>query len=125
MTVKLGEQRTSVTIELSGERFTITRVVVGVHRAYGEYLDRAGELLKRLSKYEEGEESEKLVDEVEGFYQRKYEMLYYCIRLLLEKNGYEFDRNWWEENAEQQDLEEFVVEAMKKDGTGKKKATAG
>ena len=45
------------------------------------------------------------------------------VRELLESNGYEFDGEWWKRKTSPDDMNEFMVECVKRDskGTVKKK----
>ena len=139
--VDLNEKsRASVTIELGGKSFKIERVVTGVRQLYGRHVTTAGQLLVKVGQLNEriqavksatAEEQKKAEDaveentaEVEKFASEKLDILLRCIELLLVKNGYEFDRQWWIENGDDKDYQDFIVEAFKKDSAGQKKTAA-
>lgn len=140
-TVSLDSKpRNTVTIEVAGASFQITRVVIGARKLFGELMQDMGKYLELTGKLEEkfaevGEDPEKqeklqaeikqVSKEIEDFSEDKINRYMDIIRILLEKNGYSFDRNWWIENCEQADLQYFISEAMNKDVDGSKKKTPG
>jgi hypothetical protein len=125
--------RPEVELSISGESFRIRRVVNAVRRIYGQYMERAGKEIERLgdlqSRLETGAATDQDVadatERVSEVVEQRDEAINECIRLILEKNGYEYDQQWWEENSDQYDRQHFVVAALNKDvkpGAGKKKA---
>lgn len=127
----LNEQKKSIMITLADKRFEIKRVVTGVLQLYGEYmkdvgtgLEQIGYLQEKMDKLstmtpEEVEETNRELEgisaEVEDFNQKKLDRLLRMIELLLEKNGHEFDREWWIENADISDYQNFITAAINKD----------
>lgn len=140
-TVSLDSKpRNTVTIEVAGVSFQITRVVIGARKLFGElmqdmgkYLELTGKLEEKFSHIGEDPENRKALDEeikqvskeIEEFSEDKLNRYMEIIRILLEKNGYTFDRDWWIENCEQADLQFFINEAMNKDVDGSKKKNPG
>lgn len=138
-----ASSRPVVTIEVGDRRFSIRRVVTGVRQLWSafvvEYMsyiervyayDEAVKKLRASGKPEAAEEIRRLTDEinsaVDGFSTRKVDALLRIIELLLTKNGYEFDRQWWIDNAEESEYKDFIMAALDKDsGPVKKKTPAG
>jgi len=140
--VDLDKKKESITIKLAEQRFTVKRVVTGVLQLYGEYTREAGEKLEqigylqdRMEKFSElspeeiekaDEELKQIVDEVDEFSKGKINRLLEIIELILTKNGYEFDRQWWIENADMTDYQSFINACINKDLPDvKKKKTVG
>lgn len=137
--VDLSEKpRVVVELRLGDETFRITRVVVAVRHLYGEFLKEGGALMEKVGEVKALEdrfggaqtdeenlritaEIEAITKEVEHFSEQKIDQLFSCIELLLTRNGYEFDRAWWMDNADDADLQGFIVECVMKDTAGKKK----
>ena len=109
--------RASVDLKLGGKTFHISRVVMGVRRLYGELVVETGQLLEKVGslKEAEGEELEKLSTETEDLATRNQDRLFKILRLLLIKNGYKYNREWWEDNADDSDLRTFILSAINKD----------
>jgi chromosome segregation ATPase len=139
-TANLDANRKTITITLGGARWRISRVVTGVRRRYAEILTRSGEEIEKVSRLQALQEKDELTDEdarelgelvetlgreVDEFQQWKTEELYRCLELLLEKNGYEFDREWWDDNADIGEIQEFITAALTKDQESKKEGTGG
>lgn len=133
--------RAAVTLQLGGRSFRIARVVTGVRRLYGEFLRETGRLLEQtadiaklseaLDAATEEAEQKRLGAEIaaasapiEDSVERRSADIMRILRLILEKNGYEFDPEWWDENADQADIVAFIAESLNKDDPGQKK-TAG
>lgn len=66
-------------------------------------------------------EISRLTEEIEHFAARKNDQLMACIKLILESNGYAFDRQWWQDNGDEMDFQGFIVEALMKDSPAQKK----
>lgn len=138
--VRIDErERPAISIEVAGASYLIKRVVTGVRQRWGEFMQLQGEALKqvdqlRASLEQAGEGSqEQLQREItrmnsftEKIARQREEAERECIRLVLEKNGYELDWHWWLENTDSTDRQSFIVEALNKDAIekGKKKAAS-
>jgi hypothetical protein len=133
-----ASSRPVVTIEVGDRRFLIRRVVTGVRQLWSAfvvefmgYMERVNEYDSAVKKLRAGgkpgaaEEIRKLTEEVEaavdGFSIRKIDALLRIIELLLTKNGHEFDRQWWIENAEESEYKDFIISALEKDSPPVKK----
>jgi len=139
--VNLDQKKESVTIKLSGESFTVKRVVTGVLQLYGEYTREAGEKLEqigylkdRMDKFSElspedidkvDGELKQIVEEVDEFSNKKIDRLLEIIELILTKNGHQFDRKWWIESADMTDYQNFITACINKDLPDVKKKKAG
>lgn len=127
------KDRPEVELSISGATYRVRRVVNAVRRIYGQYLERAGKEIENLGalqrRLDDGKATQEDVaaatDRVTEVVLEREEAVMQCIQLILEKNGYEYDRDWWDENTDQYDRQHFVVSALNKDvkpGGGKKKA---
>jgi len=118
--VNLDDKRNTVTIEVGGNAFKISRIPLRLNRMYGEYLTRICKYLDQIKETEE----EALGDLAESFALDKADAIEKMLEYVLTSNGIEYNRDWWEDNADYTDMETFIVEAMKKDQApeGKKKA---
>ncbi len=136
--VNLDDEKNSVTIIVEGREFTISRIVLKARQLYGEYLIFCGNYLTMIGdmnkKVESATKAEletinvKLEKDIEEFAIKKAAHLNGLAKIIMEKNGYDFDLSWWEENADYQVMEQFILTAMKKDespvDTKKKEAIA-
>jgi hypothetical protein len=132
--VNLDDEKNSVTLIVEGKEFTINRIVLKARQVYGEYLKLSGEYLKLIAESNdtEGKSVEelealnaKLEKAVEDYAFRKAEYLDELLEIILVKNGYDFDIDWWHDNTDYGAIESFVYAALKKDDEGapsKKKA---
>ena len=136
-TVDLAQQgRPEVTLSLSGQEWTIKRVVLATHQYYQLLLKSASEaqarfadLQNRLAAGEAGDEDvaglqQEIADEAEA----RQRITYQCIESILTANGYEFDQEWWDVNSDRHEQHGFIAAALNKDmqgmssgGSGKKK----
>jgi len=126
-------ERPVVTVKVADRSYAIRRVVTGVRQLWSSFvvdqmtcLDHVGQFEKEL-KEAEANPTEETVEkvkvlsgtieaEVDAFYSRKIDTLLRVIELLLVKNGYGFDRQWWIDNAEEADYRDFVVAVLSRDG---------
>jgi hypothetical protein len=121
--------RPVVTLQVAGQSFTIRRVVTGVHRLWSAYVRESVELLDQVDQYSkqnpDAEEVKRQLSEltaqVDEFYRTKVERMLQIIELLLTKNGYPFDRDWWIDNAGEEDYREFIIEVLNRATEGAKK----
>jgi hypothetical protein len=127
--------RTAVTLTLAGESFTIRRVVTGAQQLWSAFVRESAEYLEKIDAYQKAisgktspeelaRRTEEISREVDVFAETKLDRLLGIIELLLEKNGYSFDRKWWIDNAGEEDYREFITSAMLKDQKGAKKNEA-
>jgi hypothetical protein len=135
--VNLDDERNSVAIKVEGKEFVISRIVLKARQLYGEYLKLSGEYLNLIAESQEKANSKdakeleevnaKLELAVEDYAFRKAEYIEELLEIILVKNGYDFDIDWWHDNTDYSVMESFVYQALKKDETGapaKKKAEA-
>lgn len=124
------EKCITAVISAGDHSFRISRVVIAVRVLYSNHIKEMGDLLQRLSKLDakdaDSEEAQRLSAEAEEFAKRKLDLYSKIISLLLEKNGYEYDREWWEENTDELDMRTFIEKCLTKDAPAdgsKKKET--
>lgn len=123
--VNLDDQKNSVTIVTEGKEYTINRIVLKARQMYGEYLIFAGNYLNMIGAINDKVKTatndelqainEQLEKDIESYAYGKAEHLQGMMKIILEKNGYDFDLKWWEENSDYQAMEQFIITAMKKD----------
>lgn len=109
--------RVAIDLRLGGQSFRISRVVMGVRRTYGDLMKETGEALAKVAAlaHAEDDELERLGAEAEALAERNQTRLFHILELLLTKNGYEYDPEWWLDNGDEEDLRTFIVSAINKD----------
>ena len=123
----LNDRQKCVTavLKISDKEFRISRVVTGVRVIYSNMLTEMGEQLKAVgsldTKTASKEEIQAAIDKADAFKEKRTADQDRCLELLLVKNGYEFDRTWWEENADEYDVRCFIEACLSKDASGSKK----
>jgi len=127
--------RSTVILEIAGQSFTIRRVVTGAQQLWTAFVKESMAYLEKIDAYQKTaaetkgqKEFAKLTEdisrEIDEFAKSKIDRLLNILELLLTKNGYTFDRQWWIDNADEADYREFIMKSMKKDqkdGNVKKK----
>jgi hypothetical protein len=126
-TVDLAQQnRPEVTLSLSGQSWTIRRVVLATYQYYQVIIKSATDAQERFSELRDRLTSgaaddtditamqQEIVDEAE----KRQEMTYRCIESILTANGYEFDREWWDANSDRHEQHGFIAAALNKDMQG-------
>lgn len=128
--VNLDDEGKSAAITIGGKEFVISRITLRARQKYGEYLVFSGEHYQKV--YEINKRVEVAGDDIEtltamnnemtamieSFAVEKAAKIEVLLQIILEKNGYEYSRNWWEENADYGKMELFIVSALKKDEDG-------
>lgn len=112
-------------IRLGGMEFRIVRVVIAARVMYSNYLSRVAALFSDISAAEGGKvDAKALMDRYGDFAQKAPDILLEIIQAILETNGIAFDRTWWENHSDVEDMRNFIDACMSKgdDGKGKKKA---
>ena len=124
------EKCVTAVIAVGDQTFRISRVVIAARVLYSNHIKEMGDLLQKLSGLSEkdsgSEKAKRLSEEADAFAARKLDTYSSIIRLLLEKNGYSYDRIWWEENTDEMDMRTFIESCLMKDspaGGDKKKET--
>jgi hypothetical protein len=123
--------RPILTIEVGERTFEIRRVVTGARRLWSAFVAESQGYLAKIAEFdkdrqaleaqgEKGEAeiirlTEQISADVTAFADGKIERLFGILELLLTKNGYEFDRQWWVDNADETDYRSFILEALAKD----------
>jgi len=124
--------RKAVTLQIAGQSFTIRRIVTGAQQLWSAFVRESAEYLEKIDAYQKAisgkisaeeiaQRTEEITRDVDAFAETKLDRLLGILELLLEKNGYEFDRQWWVDNAGEEDYREFITSAMLKDQEGTKK----
>lgn len=128
--VNLDDEGKSVSITIGGKEFVISRITLRARQKYGEYLvfcgshyQKATEINKRLESDRETVETltamqNEMTTMIESFAVEKASKIDQLLQIILEKNGYEYSREWWEENTDYNKMELFIVSALKKDEEG-------
>jgi hypothetical protein len=99
--------------------------VLKARQLYGEYLMMAGSYMSKIGEAQEavkGDDVKKLEEinammekAIETYAFQKADFIERMLEVILTKNGYEYNRTWWEENTDYQVMEQFIFQAMKKD----------
>lgn len=127
-------KRNVVELSVGGKFYRITRVVTGVRKMYADYMARTGELVEKAAELErkEGESEEDhsarvetVSAEVKEFHSKKEDLLYTMLELILSRNGYQLDREWWELNTDLLDQQQFLDICLTKDAPAQKKTMMG
>lgn len=125
--VNLDDEGKSISITIGGKAFVISRITLRARQKYGEYLVFCGEhyqksidVNKRIEAV--GEDQSILASmqsemelAIENFAIEKAQKIESLLKIILEKNGYEYSRDWWEENTDYNKMELFIVSALRKD----------
>lgn len=123
----LNERRKCVTavLKVADKEFRISRVVTGVRVLYSNFLTQMGQLLQEIGNLDtqkaEDQEIKNAIEKAEAFKKTREETTTHCLELLLTKNGYEYDKAWWDENADEYDVRSFIEICISKDADGSKK----
>lgn len=112
-------------IKVVDREFRISRVVNAVRVSYSNLLRRMGELMKEIGSLDPETMSEEdlkaMTSRVDAFAEERERTEDLCLRLLLEKNGIDYDRRWWSENTDEHDIRGFIEACLSKDASGSKK----
>jgi hypothetical protein len=123
--IDLNGREKSITakIKMSDTTFTINRVVIAVRVLYSNHLKKMGDLFKKVGQLDEKDINalNKLNNSIDEFNEEKEALYDKILKLLLEKNGYKYNKTWWEENAEETDIRNFIEECLSKDSTTRNK----
>lgn len=123
----LDEEKSSLTITISGKDFVISRITLQARQRYGDYLIFCGEYYQKALETNKRAESasettetliaiqNEMTNMIESFANEKASMINKLLKIILEKNGYEYSQEWWVENTDYNDMEKFIVAALKKD----------
>jgi len=117
--IDLNGREKSITakIKLSDTTFIIDRVVIAVRVLYSNHLIKMGELFKKVGEIKEDDQKalKEINISIEEFNEEKEKVYDKILKLLLEKNGYEFNKTWWNENTDELDIRNFIEECLNKD----------
>ncbi len=126
----LNDRQKCVTavIRVSDKEFRISRVVTGVRVTYSNMLTEMGEQLKSVGEIDTEkatkEEIQAAIEKADQFEKKRKDALDRCMDLLLSKNGYEYDRQWWQDNTDEHDVRSFIEACLSKEAKGSKKKQA-
>jgi hypothetical protein len=119
------EKCVTAIIKVSDMEFRISRVVTGVRVEYSNLLVGMGSMMKEVGHFDVSAASDDEVREMsakaERFAKGKADTYRRCMRLLLEKNGIPYDPAWWDENADEYDIRNFIEACLSKDSQSVKK----
>lgn len=120
------ENTTSVALKIQDKTFKISRIVTGARVKYSNLLKQQAKLFDEISNIDSDNEEDALALSARwnDFAEELPSLLLEVIELLLTKNGYGYDEDWWNENCDIQDYRNFIDAALSKDSdheTSKKK----
>ena len=130
-----SQERKTLTITAGEKTFVIRKVVMAVMKLHNKRIavlkDRvklAGEMEKKPE--EASKDYDKRMETVMGKIaktnQEEEEIIDEMMERILTVNGNEYDKAWWEENADEKERNAFIEAALNKDnapGTGTEKKT--
>jgi hypothetical protein len=119
--INMDDEAKTLTIVLGGKEWEIKRTVIAVRDKWNLYLDRADKFQKRVLDIvkQDGATVDQVVQE---FTEWKADFIEGLVKQILESNGYDYDGDWWANNASYDDIVRFIYEIATKDDTDKKKA---
>lgn len=116
-------------IRVQDKEFRISRVVTGVRVLYSNLLTEMGGILKDVGsidpKAASEDELKEALSKADAFKERRLSAMDRCMELLLTRNGYEYDRSWWDGFTDEYDVRSFIEACLSKDAKGSKKKSAG
>lgn len=116
-------------IRVSDKEFRISRVVTGVRVLYSNMLTDMGAMLREVGsldpKAATEDELKEALSKADAFKERRLSAMDLCMELLLTRNGYGYDRSWWEDYTDEYDMRSFIEVCLSKDAKGSKKKSAG
>lgn len=71
------------------------------------------------------DELKEALSKADAFKERRLSAMDRCMELLLTRNGYGYDRSWWEGYTDEYDMRSFIEACLSKDAKGSKKKNAG
>ena len=131
-----ARERLEIELSVSGRSWRIRKTVTAVNQVFGPAYAKAGAAQQRLGEIlkqvDSGTTAEADVEtelkEIDTAIAELDAAVFECLEILLETNGHEFDRVWWERATDRHDRMHAVAEAISKDvkpGGGKKKEADG
>ncbi len=118
------DQCVTAKITIADQTFKISRVVTAVRVMYANHLKRMGELLKRTGEVSDNPDDESikmLKDDVDEFQSDRETLYDQLLSLILSRNGYEYDKTWWQNNTDDTDVRAFIETCLSKDAPSVKK----
>ncbi len=117
--VDLNSRKDSTTavVTLGDKTFRISRVVIAARVLYSNYLITIRDFFDGYSKVKNEEDERRLMESYSSIAEKTNDRLLEIIELILVKNGYSFDKAWWEDNADIVDLRGFIDACISKDAS--------
>lgn len=116
--MRIGINRQVAKVEIADKEYTIKIVPLLVEHLIVEHDTTEKEFSKKVG--------EGLEDELEiiQWNQHSFDLFLQMVQVILEANGYEYDREWWLRNADGTTLVEFIASCRAKDFKQDKKKQA-
>lgn len=110
-------------IKVADKEFRVNRVVTGVRVLYSNLLKSMAGYLKETAEVDTGDERKmrELTERIGRFEADKRGIYGECLRLLLVRNGYTYDSDWWKDNTDEMDVRRFIEASLSKDSPDVKK----
>jgi hypothetical protein len=118
--VNLDDSRNSVTFIISGKEFVISRIVMAVRDQWAIFLGKTQRVQSEVMNIVSGDIT-KAESLVQDFSEWKAEFIDKLLGKILVTNGYEYDSEWWADNADYSDIIKIINDSVTKDDEGKKK----
>jgi hypothetical protein len=111
--INLDDAKTSITFKISGKDFEIKRIVLAVRDQWVIFSGKTAQFQSDIfSLIENGGDTEK---HLQNFAEWKASFIDKILGKLLETNGYDYDAEWWADNADYDDIMRFIIGAIQKD----------
>jgi hypothetical protein len=112
-------------IKVADKEFQINRVVMGARVQYSNLLRRMGDLLRKAANQNPADldAANEFIKENQDFFDSKEAVYDDVLTLILTKNGYTYDKAWWQDNTDELDVRSFIDACLSKDATAVKKKT--
>ena len=115
--------------QIRDKTFKIEYVTMECSMLYGDMIDMSVEIGLLQTEYEEevnGKDKKKSIELFREFKAKlkshKEEIIrirWELLKCLLDANGYDFDLKWWEKSVSVDDINDLVIDSIRKDRTEK------
>lgn len=119
MIKEIGVNRPKFGVTINGKEFSLVFVPNYARYRYIEFYDRVKKIFE-AAKIKDEQKRQEMIDLLSD--DSESDMLYEMIQVILEANGYEFNRDWWERNTDTENQLEFVRICIECADGDKKKA---
>lgn len=121
--INLDDEKVTLTFTVNGHDFTIRRIVMSLRDLWVMFVGKTTDFNQKLIAAAAGEmqNADELLQE---FAEWKAEYIDKMMSKLLASNGYDYDQDWWADNADYNDIMRILSESVMKDEQDAKKKAA-